>query len=125
MLASRAVSHLLVTMEASDPAERERSGNWNMFTVSFTQLGPLVKKWIPSRRTATTCVILGGLHLSALVLSLQSILKAGRAFSFVWGVRVSQISGSSSGRWTSASRYSDAACRYQCSSGIFFFDGAA
>ena len=125
MLASRAVSHLLVTMEASEPAERERSGNWNMLTVLFTQSGSSVKKWSPSRRTATVCVILGGLHLSALALSLQAISKAGRTFSFLRWARVCQISGNSSSRWTLASQYSDAACRSQRSSGIFFFAGAA
>ena len=69
MLESRAVSHLLVTMEASDPAERESFGNWNMLTVSITQSGSLVKKWSPNRRIDTACVILGGLNLSSLALS--------------------------------------------------------
>ena len=96
-LASRAVYHLLVTMEASDPADRERSRNWKMLTVSFKQSGYSVKKWSPSRRTATACVILGSFHLSALVLSLQAISKASHALSFVRGARVCQISDSSSG----------------------------
>ena len=125
MLAFRAVSHILVTMEASDPAERERSRNWNMLTVLFTQSGSSVKNWSPSSRTATACVILGGLHISTLALSLQAISKAGRAFSFVKRARVCHIYGSSSGHWTLASQYSDAACRYQRSSGIFLFFGAA
>ena len=85
MLASNAVSHIMVIMEASEPEKRERSGNWKMFTVSFTQLGSSVKKWIPSRRTATACVIQGALHLSDLALSLHAILKAGCSFFFVRG----------------------------------------
>ena len=85
MLASKVVSHLLVTMEVSDSADKKRSGNWKMFTVSFTQLGSSVKKWIPSRRTATACVIQGALHLSDLALSLHAILKAGCSFFFVRG----------------------------------------
>ena len=125
MLAYRAVSHILVTMEASDPAEREMSGNWNMLTVPFTQLGSLAKKWSPSSRTTTAGVILGGLHFSALALSLQAISKAGCAFSFVRGERVCQIYVSSSGLWTSERQYSDAACRYQHSSGLFFFSRAS
>ena len=88
MLASNAVSHILVTMEASDPAERERSGNWKMLTVLFAQSVSSVKKWIPSKRTTTGCVTRGGLHLSAIALSLHNISKAGRAFSFVSGARV-------------------------------------
>ena len=61
MLASRAMSHLLVTMEASDTANRERSGNWNMLAMSFTQLGSSVTKWSPSRRTALCVSDPGGL----------------------------------------------------------------
>ena len=56
-LAYRDVSNLLVTMEALDPDDRERSGKLNILTVSFTQSISLVKKWIPSRRTVTVCVI--------------------------------------------------------------------
>ena len=96
MLASKFVSHLLVTMAALDPDDRERPGNWKMLTVLFTQLGSSVKKWSPSRNTATACVIRGALYRSALALSLHAISKAGRAFSFVMGARVCQISGSSS-----------------------------
>ena len=42
VLASKTVSHLRVTMEAYEPAERERSGNMKMFTVSLTQSGSSV-----------------------------------------------------------------------------------
>ena len=97
VLASNVVSHLMVTMEASDSAEKERSGNWKMLTVSFTQSGSSVKKWIPSRRTATACVTWGALHLSALALYLHAISKAGFAFSFVRGAWVCQIYGRFSG----------------------------
>ena len=96
-MASESVSHILVTMEASEPTDSERSGNCKMLIVSFTQLVSSVKKWSPSRRTSTTCVIQGGLYLNALALSLRDILKAVRAFSFVRGERVCQIYGSSSG----------------------------
>ena len=88
VLASNVVSHLMVTMEASDSAEKERSGNWKMLTVLFAQSVSSVKKWIPSKRTTTGCVTRGGLHLSAIALSLHNISKAGRAFSFVSGARV-------------------------------------
>ena len=97
MFLSYAMSHLIVTMEALDPTEREGSGKWKMLTMSFTQLGYLVKKWSPSRRTSTVCVTWGGLHISTLALSLHTISKAGHAFSFVRGARVCQISGSSYG----------------------------
>ena len=36
LLEYNAVSHRRVTMEASEPAERERSGNLKMLTVLFT-----------------------------------------------------------------------------------------
>ena len=94
---SNAVSHLLVTMEASEPSERERLGNWKILTVLFTQSGSSVKKLSPSRRTATACVTRGNLHISTLALSIHAILKAGCVFSFVKGDRVCQISGRSSG----------------------------
>ena len=103
MLKSNAVSHLQVTIEASDPAESERLGNWKMLTVSLTQSGYLVKKWIPGRRTANVCVTQGALNLSDLALSMHDISKAGRAFSFLRGSRVCQIYGSSSGPWNPAS----------------------
>ena len=97
-MTSIAVYHILATMEDSDPADRERSGNWNMLTVSFTQSGSLVKKWSLSMKTATVYVIMGVLHLSALALSLQVISKAGHAFSSMRGARVCHISGSSASR---------------------------
>ena len=50
---STAVSHLRVTMEASEPVERERSVNMKMLTVSLTQSGSSVWKWSPRRRTST------------------------------------------------------------------------
>ena len=95
-----------------------------MLTVSFTQSGSSVKKWIPRTSTATACVTLGDLHLSALALSLHAILKAGCAFSYTRGAKVCHISGSSSGPWTWASLYSEEACRSQRYSGIFFLAGA-
>ena len=96
MLASNAVSHLRVTIEASYPAKRERSENWKILTVSFTQSGFYVKKWSPRRRNSTVCVTRGALHLRAWALSLHAILKAGRAFYFVSGAKVFQIRGRSS-----------------------------
>ena len=36
VLASSVVSHMYVAIEASDPAERQRSGNWNVLVVSLT-----------------------------------------------------------------------------------------
>ena len=53
VFASKAVYHLRFTMEASEPAERERSGNMQMLTVLLTQSGSSVWKWSPRRRTAT------------------------------------------------------------------------
>ena len=53
VFASKAVSNLRVTMEALEPAERERSGNMKMLTVSLKQSGSSVWKWSPRRRTAT------------------------------------------------------------------------
>ena len=100
MLASNMVSHIRVTIEASEPEESERSGNWNMLTVSLTQSGYSVKKWIPRRSPATLCVTWGYFHRSALELSLHTISKVGRALSFARGGRVYQISGRSSGPWT-------------------------
>ena len=91
MLASNAVSHLRVTIEASEPAERERSGNWKMLTVLFMQSGYPVEKWSPRRRTATVCVTRGALHMRSWALSLHAISKAGHAFSFVSGAKVFQI----------------------------------
>ena len=91
MLAFNVVSRLRVTIKASDPAERERSGNWKMLTVLFTQSGSSVKKWSPRRSTATACVTCGALHPRSWALSLRAILKAGRAFSFVSGDKVCQI----------------------------------
>ena len=46
MLASNVVSHHRVTIKASEPAERERSVNWKMLTVSFTQSGSSVKSGV-------------------------------------------------------------------------------
>ena len=37
VFASKSVSYLRVTMEALEPAEKERSGNMKILTVSFTQ----------------------------------------------------------------------------------------
>ena len=91
MLVSNEVSHLRVTIEASEPAERERLGNWKMLKVSFTQSGSSVKKWNPRRRTATVCVTYGALHLRSHALSRHAISKAGRVFSFVSGAKVCQI----------------------------------
>ena len=91
MLASNTVSHLCMTIKALEPAERERSGNWKMLNVSFTESGSSVKKWIPRRRTATVCVKRGSLHLRAQALSLHAISKAVRAFFFVSGDKVYQI----------------------------------
>ena len=105
MLESNAVSHLLVTMEASEPAESERLGKWKMLTVLLTQSGSSVKKWIPRRRTANACVTWEYLHQSALALSLHAISKAGLALYFVRGDKVCQISGRSSGPWTLTSLY--------------------
>ena len=34
--------HLIVTMEALDPAQRKRTGNWNILTMSLTQSGKYV-----------------------------------------------------------------------------------
>ena len=82
MLESNAVSQLLVIMEASEPMESERSVNWNTLMVLLTKSGYSVKKWISRRRTATVCMTWGALHRSALALSLNAILKAGRAVSF-------------------------------------------
>ena len=93
--------------------------------VSFTQFGASVKKWSPRRRTETACVTWGALHLRALALSLHTISKAGRAFSFVRGDKVCQISDSSSGPWTLASLYREEACKSQRSAGFFFLVGAA
>ena len=76
------MSHLLVTTEASETVERDSSVNWNMLTVSFTQLVSSVKKWSPSGRNATACVTRGALHLSALAFFLHAISKAGHAFYF-------------------------------------------
>ena len=42
VLASNTVSYLLVTMEASEHAYRESSGNWKMLNVSLKQLGSSV-----------------------------------------------------------------------------------
>ena len=50
---SKAVSHVRVTMEALEPAERERSGNMKMLTLLLTQSGSSVWKWSPRRRTFT------------------------------------------------------------------------
>ena len=97
---SNAVSHIWVTIEASEPADSERSENWKMLTVLLKKSGSLVKKWSSRRRTATAWVTQGALHRSALALSLHAILKAGCAFSFVRGGRVFQISGRYSGPWT-------------------------
>ena len=62
MLASNAVFHLWVIIEASELAESERSGNWKMLTVSLTHSGSSVKKWSPSRRAGNACVTPGDLH---------------------------------------------------------------
>ena len=91
VLESNMVSHICVTIKASEPAERERSGNWKMLTVSFTQSGSSVKKWSSRRRTATVCVTRGALHLRAWALSLHAISKAGRAFSFVRRAKVFHV----------------------------------
>ena len=88
MLASDAVSHLHVTIKASESAARKMSVNCKMLTVLFTQSGSSVKKWSPRRRTATMCVTRGALYLRAQVLSLHAISKAGRAFSFVSRAKV-------------------------------------
>ena len=93
VLESNMVSHLCVTMEASDPAESERS------TVFLTQSGSSVNKRSPRRSNGNACVTRGALHRITLALSLHAISKAGRDFSFVGGSRVFYISGSSSGRW--------------------------
>ena len=91
MLAYNAVSYRRVTMEASEPAERERSGNMKMLTVSFAQSGSSVWKWIPIMRTATASITRGALHLRARAFSLHAISKAVLAFSFVSGAKVFQI----------------------------------
>ena len=85
VLASNAVSHRQVTMEASEPAERDRSGNWKMLTVSFIQSGFSVWKWSHIRRTAIVWVTRGTLDLRSRALFLHDISKAGLAFSFVSG----------------------------------------
>ena len=85
MLASNVVSHLWVTIEASEPVKSERSGNWKILTVLLTQSGSSVKNFSPRRRTSTVWVTRGALYQSALALSLHAILKAGRAFYFVRG----------------------------------------
>ena len=121
MLASNAVSHIHVTIEASDPAERERSGNWKILTVSFTQSGSSVKKWSPRRRTATVCVTHGALHMRSRALSLHAISKAGRAFSFVSGATVCQIRGRSYGLLTTASLQREGAYKSQRSVGFSSF----
>ena len=120
MLAPNVVSHLRGTIEASEPEERERSGNWKMFTVSFIQLGSSMKNWSPRKRTATVCVTPGALHLIARELSMYAVLKAGRAFSFVSGSKVCQIRGRSSGLLTLASLQREGACKSQRSAGFFF-----
>ena len=65
VLASSVMSHMYVSIEASDPAKRQRSGNWNMMAVSLTQLGYLVWKQRPSTSMVTACVILGSLNQRA------------------------------------------------------------
>ena len=90
-----------------------------MFTVSFTQSGFFVWKWIPRRRTATAWVTRGALHLRACALSLQAISKAGLAFYFVSGAKDFQILGRSSGPCTSANWYREGACRSHLSAGSF------
>ena len=121
VLASNAVSHHRVTMEASEPAERERSGNWKMLTVSFTQSGYSVWKWSPRSRTAIALVTRGALHLRAHALSLHAILKAGRAFSFVSGAKVFQMLGRSSVTCTLASLYREGACKSHFSARYFYW----
>ena len=125
MLASNAVSHCQVTMEASEPADRERSGNWKMLTVLFTHSGSYVWKWSTRRSTATFWVTLGALHLRARALSLHAISKAGLAFSFVSGAKVFQILGRSSGPCTPVSLYREGACKSHRYAGFFFLAGAA
>ena len=119
VLASNAVSHNRVTMEASEPAERERSGNWKMLNVSLTQSGSSVWKCIPRRRTATAWVNRGALRLRARALSLHAISKEGLAFYFVSRAKVFQILGRSSGPCTLTSLYREGACKYHCSAGSF------
>ena len=91
MLAYYAVSHIRVTMESLEPAERERLGNWKMLTVSFMHSGSSMKKWSPRRRTATACVTRGDLYLRFWARSQHAISKADRAFSCVSGAKVCQI----------------------------------
>ena len=67
----------------------------------------------------------GAFHLRACALSLHAILKADRAFSFVSGAKVVQMSGMSSGLCTSASLYKEGACKYHLSAGYFFLAGVA
>ena len=69
-------------------------------------------------------VTIGALHQSAHVLVLQDILRASLDFSFVRGVRVCHISGSSLVQETLESRKFSADRIYQRSDGVFFFIGA-
>ena len=124
MLASNDVSHCRVTMEASELAERERSGNMKMLTMLFTQSGSSVRKWITRRRTSTVWVTRGALHRRARAISLYAISKVGRAFSFVSGDKVFQILSRSSGPCTLEILYREGACWSHLSYGSFFLVGA-
>ena len=73
VFSSKAVSHIQVTMEALEPAERESSGNMKMLTMSLTQSESSVWKWSPRRRTATALVTRRALHLRARALYLYAI----------------------------------------------------
>ena len=86
VLVSIALCHILVTMEDLEPAERKRSENWNMLTMSLMHSWSLVCKHSPGSRASTVWLILGALHWSLQAFARQEILRDGRTLSLVGGV---------------------------------------
>ena len=62
MLDSNNMSHFYMTNSASVLADRERSGNMNIFTASLTSLGSSMCNSSPRGVTATVWLILGYLR---------------------------------------------------------------
>ena len=95
VLAPSVFSHLRMTIDASEPAYRERFRKWKMFTLLLIQLVSSACNSGTRSRKSMEWFIYSGLNLRTLVQVRQVISSASPTLSLLSGSRVFHISGTS------------------------------